>query len=65
LIGAAHAAKGSTAMSLSEKARLDIKIERPPRFFQDAVGKNLLICIKADFFERVHTVKAHAKGERS
>jgi hypothetical protein len=50
-------------MSLSEKARLDIKIERPPRFFQDAIGKNLLICIKADFLERVH--KAHAKGERS
>jgi hypothetical protein len=31
----------------------------------DAVGKNLLICIKADLFERVHINKAKGKGERS
>jgi hypothetical protein len=36
-----------------------------PGFFQDDVGKNLLICVKAGLFERVHTVKAQGKGERS
>jgi hypothetical protein len=28
------------------------------------VGKNLLICVKADLFERVHTVNVQQKGER-
>jgi hypothetical protein len=31
----------------------------------DAAGKNLLIYVKADLFERGHTVKAQGKGERS
>jgi hypothetical protein len=34
-------------------------------FFQDDVGKHLLICVKAGLFERVYTVKAQGKGERS
>jgi hypothetical protein len=29
------------------------------------VGENLLICVKAGLFERVHTVKAQGKSERS
>jgi hypothetical protein len=37
----------------------------PAIFFQDAVAKNLLICVKAGLLERVHTVKAQGRGKRS